>query len=84
MKPTTEQVQTVLNFASAKATAAEIEAWRVELKGAVAGLEHDKDALKESEPYKRVEASKERVKEIQNRIADATVGLTQGLAGVGT
>lgn len=72
--------QRVLSFAQAQATAAEVMAWKADLKDAVIDAEEAKEALKASEAWKRHETAKERVKELEARIAQAEDGLVVGLA----
>lgn len=72
--------QRVMNFAQAQATAAEVMAWKRDLLDAQVEEENAKDDLKQSEPYRRWETAKERVKELERRIAQAEDHLVEGLA----
>lgn len=76
-------VQTVMDFRQATATSEEIEAWRVDLADAEEGLEVSTETLKASEPWLVRDEYKARVKEIKERINNATALLTRSLANGG-
>jgi len=75
--------QQVLGFAEARATAEEIKGWKADLVIAQGELEDAKETLEKSKAFRDHSRSKERVKELAQRISEAQDGLVEGLAAHG-
>lgn len=79
----TKQVQEVMSFDQAQASAAEVEVWRLDLKKTEADIEHYTDLIEESDAWAERTTAKERRKELLGMIDAATSHLTRGLANAG-